>query len=749
MGCGTSKRTFSSKYFDISIASAERLFGGRPNLAAGEYDLEDGELLQYIRFGYYLGRKLFYFHDSLSSRMESLWIPPAFLTEHRLEVIAINRPGVGGSPPWEHLNYQVYAEKFGQIFRRLYVSKCHLLAVGSGAAWAYAVAEAHPDIVAGVIVVSGVGPPRHPKVKKSMITADRRLTYQCVKSRKWFLKFLMADMRWKLHKYIGNFPPATLKLVAEQIGESELTQKDAMSSVIPHAAHCLAEALMQKLEYSHFLEMSLELDDWKINFDKIKAPVVFYHGTEDEQTSFQLAETTATVISATRRFVAIEGVTHNALFINRGKDILDDAFQVFDNEIYPRRRPVHLPALHNLSHRSQTSVSSLIEGEEEEGRSGEGGGGDKDYSMLINAKKLAKKKDTEGEPNRAVGRSPTGSPISASMYSGTDERGSEMGSSGRKKVTRRKKVAILSEDGGSRSGGGSPSHASARRKKVDRRKQRRRERNGDEEEEEARVKPATSFRPLVAGAEGEEGQENEVPNDEAGEGRKESAEIEIGRREERAVVDGNGNRVGAEAANGPGASARPSKQAPAAGATNTRQGKGAPEELSNASTPSLPKHVAGGYSGEHNVHPQERGESSNSSHGGEEESAVPPKGSLQVPNGRGTPDLEEGSLTSSLGSRRKSPLPPPISRSPLPDLTSEPLPALPDMLSRGMVVNGNSDAQKATAHHHHHRRKRGGSQKRVNPMPSPREGKDNPTPSVAISSTVNGVVESGSVAPFE
>lgn len=260
-----------SNHFSIVLGSAEKVFGRATNLVPGEFELPNGETLQFVRFGHYMGRKVFYFHDSLSSRLESLWIQREFLENERIEIVAINRPGVGQTKVWDSLTYASFAEQMSHLFKRLYIKTCHLLAVGSGAPWAYATAVANPNEVLGVVVVSGIGPVGHPNLPAGALRLEQRTLYKFVDSKQWFLRYMIANVRTNLHRYLGTYPPATLKLVAEGLGLKEASQPNFMTKIVPHAANCLAEALIQDLEFCQFREARLEKADWNIDFKQIKA----------------------------------------------------------------------------------------------------------------------------------------------------------------------------------------------------------------------------------------------------------------------------------------------------------------------------------------------------------------------------------------------------------------------------------------------------------------------------------------------
>lgn len=144
-----------------------------------------------------------------------------------------------------------------------------------------------------------------------------------------------------------------------------------------------------------------------------QAPVLFYHGSEDERVPVEMVEFLAKEIPSTRRLVIIEGISHNALFVNRGEDVLADAFKVFDNEFMHSK---YLPPM-KVRHGRGSARSSVKESNEEPPQQTRPVG-EKDYDAVVKRRPRRKRKSS-AEGSGSLSRENLSVPISEAERSGS------------------------------------------------------------------------------------------------------------------------------------------------------------------------------------------------------------------------------------------------------------------------------------------------------------------------------------------
>jgi pimeloyl-ACP methyl ester carboxylesterase len=124
-------------------------------------ELPDGRMLCYNLFGSAEGRPVLYFHGTPSSRLEPL-LPSIYgvdiisvLNKLQLQLIAIDRPGIGFSTFHPEGTILSFAEDAAELLKQKNISKCPVLCWSGGGPYALAMAHQYPELIETVFIIAG------------------------------------------------------------------------------------------------------------------------------------------------------------------------------------------------------------------------------------------------------------------------------------------------------------------------------------------------------------------------------------------------------------------------------------------------------------------------------------------------------------------------------------------------------------------------------------------------------------------
>ena len=134
--------------------------------------LRDGRLLTYAESGDLAGRPAFYFHGFPGSRKEGALIDrPA--AAHGVRVIAVDRPGYGGSDPRPGRTLLDWADDVGELADTLGVERFLVIGASGGGPYVAACARRLGDRLAGAGILCGMGPGDDPSLARRMMALYR------------------------------------------------------------------------------------------------------------------------------------------------------------------------------------------------------------------------------------------------------------------------------------------------------------------------------------------------------------------------------------------------------------------------------------------------------------------------------------------------------------------------------------------------------------------------------------------------
>jgi pimeloyl-ACP methyl ester carboxylesterase len=125
------------------------------------FELEDGRTLAYAIYGDTTHRPVFYFHGTPSSRLEPLLLESygidlkALLQEAGLYLIAVDRPGMGGSDFNPRGSFISFASDVAELTAALNIARAAVLCWSGGGPYALAMAFSYPKLITQVSIICG------------------------------------------------------------------------------------------------------------------------------------------------------------------------------------------------------------------------------------------------------------------------------------------------------------------------------------------------------------------------------------------------------------------------------------------------------------------------------------------------------------------------------------------------------------------------------------------------------------------
>jgi pimeloyl-ACP methyl ester carboxylesterase len=268
--------------------------------------------IAYREFGDSAGKPLFFFHGWPGSSVQA-WLLDTAARRHGFRGIAMDRPGIGASAfcarrlvDWPPL--------VCEFAKRLGISRFSVLGISGGGPYALACAAACPERISSVAVACGAPPIAELADIRGLHPAYRfllNLFHRSPSAVKFAFHCARPLMTW--HDALKFLPPLRIILPrpdAEAIADPDhfagvfLCQRDAFTSV---------DGL--------FADAQIYAEPWGFALENISVPVQFWHGREDANFHFALAEAMAArVPGASLKVVENEG--HFSLPINHADSIV-------------------------------------------------------------------------------------------------------------------------------------------------------------------------------------------------------------------------------------------------------------------------------------------------------------------------------------------------------------------------------------------------------------------------------------------
>lgn len=273
--------------------------------------LSDGRRLGYAEYGDEQGRPVIYHHGLLASRLEAAFAD-ADARRLGLRLIAIDRPGYGGSVPKPERTLSEWPGDVAALAQALGLGRFHLLGISGGGPYALACARAMPERVTGLTLICSLGPPES-------------------------LRELEAGPATRLFKFAGRHPHAARIALAplgawlrrSPIGFVERMMVAASppdrtvlreAAVRDGFAKALREGARQGVGGA-LTDIALYGRDWGFRLEEVGVPVELWQGEDDHLVSLSVAHHLAEFLpSVATHFFPDEG--HFSLPIRYAPKIL-------------------------------------------------------------------------------------------------------------------------------------------------------------------------------------------------------------------------------------------------------------------------------------------------------------------------------------------------------------------------------------------------------------------------------------------
>lgn len=229
-----------------------------------------------------LSNVIFYSHGFPACRVEAS-LAHGVAREMGITVVALDRPGFGGSDWYGERRLEDWAEDVRLVARHLGVTRYGILGVSGGTPTAVAAAALLPSEVTQLAIVSGVAPMHDPEALAGMHWVNRGLLK--VGQRFSWLGTLSIGVIATLWRSVPG--------LAELWFSSVLPKSDLEVVHRPEVGVILARNVQESLRpgiRGVVTEFNLLLSDWRGLPLKVSVPTSIWHGDEDTYVPISMAE---------------------------------------------------------------------------------------------------------------------------------------------------------------------------------------------------------------------------------------------------------------------------------------------------------------------------------------------------------------------------------------------------------------------------------------------------------------------------
>ncbi|MEA5386534.1 alpha/beta hydrolase [Haloarculaceae archaeon H-GB11] len=250
--------------------------------------LPDGRTLAFAEYGDPDGYPILFFHGTPGSRLGARMLADA-ASELDLRIVAPDRPGIGESDGDSRRSLLDWPADVSALLDALSIADVGIVGFSAGGPYALACAHELPDRVAGVSLVSTVGP------SESLDPADIRsqFVYATLSHAPWLVRgpyraisYLARSDRGRLRRVMtANASPADTELLKTGTGDIVFDDfAEAFAQGTSGAAH----------------DTSLLARSWDFDLEDVTVPVSLWHGRNDQTIPASVASRTAEALPASK-----------------------------------------------------------------------------------------------------------------------------------------------------------------------------------------------------------------------------------------------------------------------------------------------------------------------------------------------------------------------------------------------------------------------------------------------------------------
>lgn len=255
----------------ISVPSQEVVY-----MTNNIFRLPDNRDLAYCLYGAGDGQPVLYFHGTPSSRLEPSLLtaydidPNSLLNKYNLQLIAIDRPGMGLSTFNPAGDFVSFAKDVSLLLQHLKIKKCKVLCWSGGGPFALAIASEYADIIQSIHIITGFTLPFGKNVFKKM--HGNKLYFGAA-------KYIPAVTRWVLKVAAGKKPTKPIPKIISKLPASDHSLISDVNRLRQVSATTLQEACRQGSKGAVY-EARLYFKKYGYDLRDIRQPVHFCWGTK-------------------------------------------------------------------------------------------------------------------------------------------------------------------------------------------------------------------------------------------------------------------------------------------------------------------------------------------------------------------------------------------------------------------------------------------------------------------------------------
>lgn len=281
-----------------------------------QFQLSNGRQLGYDEYGSPNGKPLFYLHGSPSSRLEAhLYISEDLLQSLDVHLVAVDRPGMGLSDFQPNRRMLDFPQDLLALADHLNIGHFSIVSYSLGGPYGMACAFAIPQRLHKVGIVSGAALFTEPELMTNINEGTRKfLTMPREKpllSRLFLWMMLGVMPRVAPKKFIAGAASVLPEADRAVVSDPEI-QRGFIKAV--------REAMRQGTRGA-FHESLLSVTNYGFRLEEIPAPVLLWHGEEDQNIPVEMARFAASAVpKCEAKFYADEG--HLSLFKKNAGEII-------------------------------------------------------------------------------------------------------------------------------------------------------------------------------------------------------------------------------------------------------------------------------------------------------------------------------------------------------------------------------------------------------------------------------------------
>jgi pimeloyl-ACP methyl ester carboxylesterase len=279
------------------------------------FPLPSGPTLAVAEYGTPAGAPVFFFHGWPSARAQGALLHEAAV-EVGAHVLAVDRPGVGASTPQANRRLADWPPLLRELAAALRLERFRVIGISGGGPYALASAWGAPELVEAAAVVCGA-PPLCELGPDGLTLAYRILLAAHGRSRSAMRLFFRV-----LHPLAAKSPPEWMMTMLRGAlrGPDKAVLADGRLSQLCYDGFRYAWGAHRD---GVFEDAEIYTQPWGFALEEVQCPVRLWHGTEDRNFSYHLAEKVAARLpQCALRIVPNEG--HYSLPILHARAILED-----------------------------------------------------------------------------------------------------------------------------------------------------------------------------------------------------------------------------------------------------------------------------------------------------------------------------------------------------------------------------------------------------------------------------------------